>query len=906
MWYNYFDLQQILLSISFLDGGMNMSDKKPVSRSGEKVKNKNKKNRTFSILRAILLAILLIGFIGAGIVGGIVISVIKETPPIDASNIYELLDESSFILDSEGRVIEKVQTDHIRTIIQYSDIPKHVRNAFIAVEDERFWNHKGIDIKRIFGAAWTNFRTGSMQGASTINQQLAKNLYLTREKTLTRKIKDAYYGILLDKQLSKEQILEAYLNMIDLGGKYSGVQAAAQAYFSKDVEELTVAEAALIAGITRNPSRYAPIKHLYKDDVKGGHYVYDDTHPELTVVFNENCIDRQHLVLKLMKEQGYISEKEYQQALKQDIKASLKPNTLASDEISSYFGDLVQRDVLVALQDHGYSKEDALNLLHSGGLRIYSTMDMEMQKIVEEEYENPDNFPSTLKDENGNLLRDAEGNIQPQSAMVIIDPHTGEIKALTGGRMIKGKKMYNRALYPRQPGSAIKPIAVYTPAIDMGYTTANVIDDVPLYMNNEKPNIPWPKNWYTTQRYLGLMTVRESLQWSSNVAALKIASSLGPNNKAVFSTMFEYMEKMGITTIVKGSNALERNGKLYHDENYSTAMGGMTYGVKPLELTAAYGVLANEGVYVRPITFTKILDRHGNLILENETFKNRVLSKEVSYIMTDMLRSVVTSGIARSARLDQHNNQIPVAGKTGTTNDKKDAWFVGYTPYYVAGVWIGNDMPKPMSDGSVMAARLWQKIMARVHENHSPKQFEVPEDIVEVPICTKSGKLPGDLCSYDPRGTIRPEVFIKGTEPTETCDVHVVAQVHIPTGKLATEQTPPWEVESRVFTKRPIPYHPEEHPDVIEGEEPVENPDPSEDGETTEENYIVPADFIYELPTEYYDPLVDWNHGGTIGTGHPDDPGALPQPADNAIDDEELIDSGENATNEDNEEDSNN
>ncbi|MGV8145707.1 MAG: transglycosylase domain-containing protein [Alkaliphilus sp.] len=813
---------------------------------------KDKKNKTkkISIFRVLIVLIFLGAFAAGGALLGYVASIINDTPPINTTNISELLYVTSYILDSEGNVIEQIKGESHRTIISLNEIPQILQNAFIAIEDERFHSHFGIDPKRILGAAWTNFRTGSRQGASTINQQLAKLLFLTREQTIERKIRDAYYGILLDRHLSKEQILEYYLNTIYLGSGASGVQAAADIYFSKDVSELTIAEAALIAGITRNPSRNSPLRTLRKESITTDHYILDDSDLTYTIIFNEASLARQRLVLGNMKRLGFITENEHAKAIEEDIRASLNPNRFVAENISSYFADLVERDVLTAFHDLGFSGEEAENLLRAGGLRIYSTIDVNMQKILEEEFSNVENFPDTLLDDEGNFILDNQGNVQPQAAMVIIDHNTAEIKAIVGGRMTEGQKIFNRALHPRQPGSAIKPISTFTPAIDRGFTAATVIDDIPVYFNHLTPDIPWPGNWYR-DRYWGLITVREAIKWSSNVATMILTDMLAADKASSIQVMFDYMEKMGITTVVESSNPVVRNGQKFNDETYSTALGGMTLGVTPLELTNAYAVLANSGVHSTPITFTKVYDRHGTLLLHNKPAFERVITPQVAYIVTDMLKSVVDSGTGTRSRLDKYNSEIPVAGKTGTTSDKKDAWFVGYTPYYIGGVWIGFDMPAEMSEGSRITAMLWQKIMARVHENYEPKGFEEPENIVKVHVCTKSGKLPTTHCHNDPRGsTVRTEKFIRGTQPTEYCDIHVVADIHVPSGKLANEFTPPWEIESRVFTQRRVPFLPEEH--ILR----------DDDGNlpANPENYVFikPRDFVYELPTEYFDPLLDW------------------------------------------------
>ena len=801
-------------------------------RAGDN-KDKHKKISFKKIFVVSLILVVLIGFISAGALVGIVASILRDTEPIDASNIYNLLDESTFILDSEGQVIEKIQTEGYRVIIDFKDMPTHLRNAFIAIEDERFKSHKGLDFRRIVGATITNIRTGSRQGASTISQQLAKNLYLTHEQTYTRKIKDMYYAIQLEKQLSKEQILEAYLNTINLGSGAYGVQAAAQVYFSKDVQDLTIAEADLIAGIARNPSRYSPIRTLEKSQVDVDEYeILDDSDSIYTIVYNDGYRNRQQLVLSNMKRLGMISNQEYEAALDEDIKTNLKPNRFTNEELSSYFSDLVKEEVLVNLIASGYSKEEANNMLYSGGLRIYSSLDSRMQRILDEEYEKQTNFT----DLQGNPLLNVgeDGNIQPQSAMVIMDHNNGQIKALVGGRSITGRKIYNRALNPRQPGSAIKPIAVYTPAIDIGMTPATVIDEVPVYYNRGNPSQAYPANY--DRRYRGLTTFRDAIIRSSNVAAVVTIHQAGNyNDNTAFNIMFDYMESMGISTVIRPENPyIASNGKKYADTTYSTALGGMTLGVSPLDLTAAFGTLANQGVYTKPITFTEVRDKHGNLILENSTIKERVVSPEVAYVVTDMLKSVVTSGTGTRARLYNGNATIPVAGKTGTTNDQKDAWFVGYSPYYVSATWIGYDTPDRLPQGSTMAAQLWGNIMKRIHEEHAPKNFESANNIVGVNICSKSGKIPTEFCSQDPRGsTVRSEIFIRGTEPQEECPVHVKADIHAPTGKLATEQTPPWEIESKIFIERPIPYYPEEH------------------------NNILPEDYEYDLPKEYYDPLED-------------------------------------------------
>ncbi len=748
-----------------------MADKAPRTE-----KTMKKKRKWLQTLRSILIILVLIMLVVLGAVTGTAVALVRgiitELEPLDTSNLYGMLEESSFIYyETEDGValLEKIETPLYREIINYQEMPATLLNAFVAIEDERFWHHKGIDIRRILGAGWTNFRTGSLQGASTIHQQLAKTLFLSHEKTYTRKIMDAYYGMQLARELSKEKVLEVYLNTIYLGAGAYGVEAAAQVYFSKEVSQLTLSEMALLAGIPRNPTRYAPMKTLEMEKVKPQDTLLKETDNGYVLVYNPETVQRQRLVLYKMRELNWISEEEYQEALDQDVFSLLNPpETQKNDNLSSYFGDLVRQDVLESLQQWGYSLDEARHLLYRGGLHIHSTLNMKLQQILEETFDTPELFPGTQADENGNLLVDAHGNVQPQAAMVVMDYRTGEIKALMGGRMVEGgRQMLNRALVPRQPGSAIKPLAVYTPAIDKGWTPASMIHDAPVYYDPSRPQQAWPGNWYR-QEYFGWMTLREALQWSSNVATVKLLNEVGGGRQGAFDVMFDYLQRLGITTLITRDDPYQgADGGLFHDETFSTALGGMTLGVSPLEMTAAYGTLANEGVYAEPVTFTRITDREGNVLVERPIRRERVLTTQSAYLMTDLLVHSITYGTGARAKLDPANSLIPVAGKTGTTTDKKDAWFVGYTPYYAASLWIGNDRPEELADGSGMAASLWQHMMMRIHEGMDPKNFQRPQDISEMTVCTTTGLLANRYCPSP-----RSERFILGTEPTATCHVH--------------------------------------------------------------------------------------------------------------------------------------
>lgn len=915
---------------------------------------KKKKNKIILFFQVSFLLIILLGFVGVGVTFGLVKAALKDVPPIDPSQIPLMLDENSVIYDSKGNLLEKIQSNSLRTIVKYEDIDEDLKNAFIATEDRTFFEHQGFNFRRLVGAALEGLKTKSMpKGTSTITQQLARNIYLAEiksEKSLTRKIKEAYYAVQIERALQKEQIFEAYLNTVALGSGANGVQAAAQKYFSKDAKDLDLVESALIAGITQWPSRHSPFITKRKEDVAEDDYILDESDDIYTIVFNEESLDRFGDVLFFMELNGFITEEEYEEAKNTDLKTKLNPGKLKNTDISSFFTDLVKDDVISALMEEFpeiSTKEEAQNMLYTQGLQIYSTLDLEMQTKLENVYANNENFPKlntskkdsagNLKsktgsivlykqenvissdnhlkipkshfkyDDNGNLvlyknrildfislyekkeivgiqvkLKDtykltenqeafiykggvvkipaqyksydknknlivskdflkeqsdffkkddagniliakenysisSKGTVQPQSSSVIIDYTKGQIKALIGGRNITGQRQYNRAINPRQPGSAIKPLAVYTPAIDNNWTAASIIDDVPHY--DAKGN-RWPKNWYERNwdrehtGYWGLRPLREAIEQSMNVPAVIVSERLG------ISTSVEYLKKMGVTTIVESGGRSDMNSS-------AMALGGMTRGISPLELTSAYGSLANEGIHIKPQSFTKVTDRNGNIILENKPMKNYVVDPKVSFIMTDMLKGAVDNGTGRGARLESN---MPVAGKTGTTSDNYDAWFVGYTPYYVGGVWIGNDLQIDLGTGSKLSSALWKKIMTEIHKDLPVKQFEKPEGIIQVAIDKVSGKLATELSARDQRGSmVRNEYFIKGTEPTEYDDVHVEAVIDSETGKLATAYCPDNVIGKLVFIKRPVPYNPEEH------------------------NGFIPSDYVYELPTEYCD-----------------------------------------------------
>lgn len=924
-----------------------------MSEDNKKTAKKTKKKG----LKIFFIAIFMLIVIAAGAVGGIVIAIAKDAPKINPRNINSLLNQTSFILDQNGNVLEKIQMDtgEYRTIVSINQMPKHLKDAFISIEDERFEDHIGVDPKGIIKSTIDNIKARSLvRGASTITQQLARNLYLHKDKKFDRKIKEAYLALQMEKALTKDQILEGYLNRIYLGQGAYGVQEAAQTYFSKDVEELTIAESAVLAGIIKSPTKYSIYQTLRPEDFNSDKHIevgrLDILGEKYIAVYNEEGVKRQKIVLAKMLELGKITEAEYNEALQEDIRANLKPGQKKIQGISSYFNDYIKVQVIEALMNElGYSREEAEAELYTGGLKIYSTMDLELQQQLENIYNNftevllgsPDkikgpafvswrlNKAQNILDERNNIIfykqenildesfnliidkgtfeiadskliiknpkltpyksnieisdyytiderknlvthrvgsltlpeqefsigedksitisskylkdnpdfysindnghlvinekyfyRQKDGIVQPQSATVIMDYRTGQIKALVGGRDVEGTRILNRATSSaRQPGSTMKPIAAYLPALDNGYTAASPIDDIPFYSNGKL----WPNNWYSG--YKGIQTLRRSVEQSGNVNSVKTVEAVG------IKTSMEYLARMGIINKEDPSKdnfitSAENNNS--NDENLSAlGLGGMTKGLSPLEVTAAYGSIANAGTYIKPVAFTKILDKNDFVLLDNTPKETTVVSPQVAYIMSDILRTTVSNGIAGRAQIPN----MPTAGKTGTTQDKADAWFVGYTPYYVTGVWIGNDSPQILlNQGSSMAAQLWKIIMTQVHEGLEGKSFDKPPNIISVSICTQSGKLSTDFCSRDPRGsTIKTEIFAEGTQPTEFCDAHVELTIDTTTNKIANEYCPEENVAKKVFIKRNPSYNPADN------------------------GGIVPSDYQYTAPTEICD-----------------------------------------------------
>ncbi len=697
-----------------------MSDREIKAKQTAKRKRRKKK---LSFARVALLTLVLIGivliFVGCGYVAGAVMSLPEWDPQkLEGS-------ESSIIYDREGNAVSRLFAEENRTPVSLHDLPPYLPEAFIAIEDNRFYDHYGVDLEAIGRAVIANIRGGiGAEGGSTITQQLVKNSFLTQEKTFKRKIQEAILALQVEHRYSKDEILEFYLNRIYFGNGVYGVQTAAQHYFGKNAKDLTLAESALLAGIVRSPNNYNPVQDP------------------------ERAKNRQELVLSQMVQYGKITKAEAEEAKQEELQ-------YREGEVSSYkypfYTDHVIAETEKILQEQGMSMEDCQVLIYRGGLKIYTALNPEVQQKAEELFANSANFP-----------RD-QGDKKVEGAIVLLENKTGEVHALVGGREHSGKRSFNRATQAkRQPGSAIKPLVVYCPALEKGYTTALSLLDSPVKVGN--------KTFHNyDHKYEGMITMRYAVQVSKNTYAVRLLNTIG------IDYGLEFAKKLGITSFDDS-----------RDRNLALALGGITYGISPLEMAGAYGAIANQGVYIEPHTVLKILDRDGNVIYEANPEKRVVMSEETAYIMTDLLQTVVKSGTGTRARMNR-----PVAGKTGTTEETKDIWFMGYTPEFTAAVWMGFDKEEKINDpraaGGSFPALIWKAVMQKATEGLPVKQFSRPSGIVTQAICLKSGKLPNAFCPEDDQ---LKEIFVRGSMPKDTCDLHVQVEICEETKLLAGPYCP--------------------------------------------------------------------------------------------------------------------
>ena len=773
-------------------GKNNLSRRKKNISSKKKMQKKRVGVRLF---KAVVISLLLLCVIGAAGAGVFAYQIIQNTPEVTAEDIMPQ-GYTSFIVDQSGNQIETLNDSSSNRVYRtYDEIPEYMAHAFVAVEDSRFYEHNGIDLQGIIRAGVIGVTNGFnfTEGASTLTQQLIKNNVFpdfVNEETLydrvERKLQEQYLALQIEKELSKEQILEAYMNTINLGQGCLGVQAAATRYFNKDVSDLTLSECAVIAAITQNPTRYDPVKN-----------------PE------ENA-KRRERVLNNMLEQGYVSQAEYDEAAADNVYDRILETAAVTtnDEPYSYFVDALIEQLVEDLNtEKGYTETQAYNLIYSGGLTITATQDATIQKICDEEVANvgdylsvteyglefaltvhredgtaenysqeqlaayirdkyDDNYPlvfssedaaremveeykSTLNiGENDTVDENINLTLQPQVSVVLMDQYTGQVKAIVGGRGEKTTSLsLNRATTgdPRQPGSCFKIVSTYAPALnECGLNLSSTIIDEPYeYKNGQKVN-----NW--DNQYIGATSVRYAIEHSMNVCAVRTLTEVVGEEKS-----YEYLLNFGFTTLTD-------------EDKYSQAkaLGGIENGVYNIELTAAYAAIANGGVYTEPILYTQVLDHEGNVLLDNTTpDTHEVIKDSTAFLLTSAMEDVINQGTGTAARLDG----MHAAGKTGTTQDSTDLWLSAYTPYYTASVWGGYDSRKPMENmNQSWHSRLWKAIMDRVHEGLDDKDFEVPSSVVQCTVCSETGLLAVSSCpSYT-------EYFSEENAPTQSCSGHYV------------------------------------------------------------------------------------------------------------------------------------
>ncbi len=768
--------------------------------------------------KVVLIAIVALGICGASAGIGAFRGILACTPTIRLDDVIAS-GQATIVYDCAGNELDQyVSTNSNRIEVTMDEVPKHLGLAFVAIEDERFYQHNGIDIKGMFRAGYQFIKTagGEAQGASTITQQLLKNTIFTEWtsegnnmiKKVKRKIQEQYLALEITKRFTKDEVLLRYMNAINLGQNTLGIEAASQRYFGKSCSDLTISESAVIACITQNPSKYNPIRH-----------------PEENVKRREKCLNK-------MLELEFITQAEYDEAMA-DTDAVYERIGLhdvdfrvSNATTGSYFSDAVYEQVKEDLVNiAGYSEANAEYLMSSGGLRIESTMDPDIQAIADAQFANPENYPDNVKwylnyaltiwlnedevknfskenmmswfkqnhDSKFNLIfssqdeaeeaivtyrsamlaelgvADDEDNYeesismtaQPQAALVIEDQSTGYIVAIVGGRGTKeGRRTLNRATSAtRSPGSTFKILSSFAPALDScGMNLATVYYDAPFNYADGRP----VSNWYDGYKYKNC-SIRYAIEQSLNIIAVKNQTVVSPQ------LGYDYLTNFGFTTLTDG---VEINGKIYSDVNQTLALGGLTYGVTPYELNAAYATIANQGVYVEPKLYTRVTDANGNVILDNTNPNtHKVIHDTTAFLLTDAMVDVVTIGTGGKANF----KGMAIAGKTGTSTDSKDLWFAGFTPYYTCTVWTGYDNSIGMSKAEeAICKNLWRSVMKEVHADLPNENFQMPSSIVQMQVCSRSGKLPiPGLCD----GTLINEYFVEGNEPIDSCDIHYQGDV---------------------------------------------------------------------------------------------------------------------------------
>ena len=732
----------------------------------------------FTSLKMLVFAFVVISFIGLGIGFGIMKAYVETTPTLDVAQLT-ISDRTSFLYDKEGNLLTSIADVEYRDWVDIEEIPDMLKNAFISVEDVRFYKHSGVDFKRLFSAALEILGNSNSSGGSTITQQLIKNKILGTQRNYKRKIQEAYLALELEQRIDKDEILEAYLNDIHLGDSNYGVKTAAMDYFGKELSDLTIRECAMLAGLPQQPYRYNPRKNMYQRNKM-----------DVTDTRTDQVLDR-------MYQAGYINAEQYRAALSETVGIiEVSKQTQMYD--MAYFVEYAIRDVVThllsqrGLSDTTINRSAVENELRTGGYHIYTTVDKNIQNAVQTTLSQWDKYP-TLADSSKALVveTDSDGTvisetIQPQAAAVVLDFHTGDLLAIVGGRDEPAiRKSLNRAAQSyTEVGSSIKPLAVYGPALDLGISPASII-----------PNMDGPIAGWNTQkgypsgglnRYYGPVTLRRGVISSLNVVAARVLMEhVTPNISA------NYMDQLGA-----------EESKINVD-GPGLALG--TSGLTPVQMAAAFGTIANGGTYLEPLSFTKVLDAEGNVLLDADAVRDthRVFQESPAYLQVDMMTDAVKSGTGTRAKI----SDMTVAGKTGTNSDYASVYFAGMTPYYASSVFIGHDYPinklKNGASGGDYAAPLWQAYMAQIHDGLDDKAIIDADPtslgLVKRTVCTVSGLLATDACKNDGDHKPATDWFVSANAPTAYCDMHVALSMCTASNALATQFCPPEAVQDASY-----------------------------------------------------------------------------------------------------------
>lgn len=751
----------ILATINETNGGGDYSPRPrshPASSGGHEhnhpQQHKRSKGRGVAATIGKVLGTLVLLLVVTGVFLGCYAAIYVKTvivPQADLSLSNFTLNESSkiYYMDSASGEYKELVTltgSENRIWADYDTIPDNLKNACVAIEDERFWQHHGVDWKRTAGAFLNMFlQMSNTYGGSTLTQQLIKNLTNEKEVTVKRKILEIVRALEFEKNYSKKDILEWYLNVIYLGEGCYGVQTAAQEYFGKDVSQLSLAQCASLIGITNNPSLYDPYRNEKANKT------------------------RQETILGKMKELGYITDDEYTQAMNEKLVFS-RGTEQKTTTVYSWYVDAVINEVTTDLMEKfDWSKEVAQKMVLSGGLSIYTPFDPSAQAKVDEVYNDASNLDYTSKD--GQKM---------QSAITVVDNSTGYVVAMSGGVGEKTASLLNNRAVDsqRQPGSSIKPLSVYSPAIELGLVTpGTVIDDCPILLGGKA----WPKN--SPQGYKGLMTVYNALTNSVNTVAVKLMKDY-----VTPDVSYQFLcDRYGMKDYLV-SYRETNSGKVVSDIDVAPlALGGLTDGVTSFSMTAAYATFARNGAYTTPTTYLTVLNNDGSVLVDNTPETNYVLKESTVYYMDKMLQNVVAAGTGTAAKI----SGMTTAGKTGTTSSNYDRWFAGFTPYYTAVVWTGYDTPAVMNTSGNPAVGMWQKVMSKLVDGKEDKSFSKPSDLVTVSICADCGLLATENCALDSRGSRAVSyTFVNGDQPTEYCTCHELIKVCTDSPILSSDGTP--------------------------------------------------------------------------------------------------------------------